>query len=207
MNLADLLLKKEEIRITTDDDLVTRPGFYVPIHPKLLDPQINLDPERARKVFPVAAKEWHEDLTEYIKKIKDKKTKEWIKEVFLGEKLVIKKEYDSHVVYPLHWRDDILHANNGFTRSLCISRNAGGTLYFLKEDGEQYIGPGWVDFTPEKFLEYSAEHKKIEGLDGVRAYVYSEHNIDYIMGAIFLRNWAILYLNEALKQADAQKPF
>ena len=31
-------------------------------------------------------------------------------------------------------------------------------------------------------------------------HVYAQHNIDHYPGALFLRNWAILYMNEVFKQ-------
>ena len=35
--------------------------------------------------------------------------------------------------------------------------------------------------------------------EGVRVYTYNQHNIDNYPGALFLRNWVILYLSEAMK--------
>ena len=33
-----------------------------------------------------------------------------------------------------------------------------------------------------------------------RLYVYAQHNVDSYPGALFLRNWAILYMNEVFKE-------
>ncbi len=46
--------------------------------------------------------------------------------------------------------------------------------------------------SPKKLREYQKKNGRI--------YVYHQHNVDYYPSALFLRNWAIAYLNEAMKQ-------
>ena len=61
----------------------------------------------------------------------------------------------------------------------------------------------YVKFSKDKALEFGIKNNFInlgDGLEGAQVYVYSQHNVDNYPGALFLRNWAILYLNEAMKQ-------
>lgn len=197
------MIKKEEIPILYDR------CFQAPIHPRLLDSDVNIDENIARKVFPKAAKKWYDELTEYSETVVDENTRNWIKEVFLKRKPKIKKEYDYQVLDTLYWKDDVFINENGFADSLSISRNAGGTLYFDENDFNcRAFAPfdasaGHIRFSKDKCLEFGIENKDIRlgsVLEGVKVNVYSMHNVDYYPGALFLRNWAILYLNEAMKQ-------
>lgn len=203
MEIEKLMLKKEEIPI------LYKNCFQVPIHPRLLDSHVEIDESIARKVFPRAAKEWYEELAEYSKILEEKNTKRWIDEVFLKKKPKIKKEYGYQMVDTLYWRDDIFTNDNGFAHSLSISRNAGGTLYFNRNDFNcEAFAPfdasyGYIRFSRDKCQEFGIKYKdKMFGnnLEGAKVNVYGTHNVDYYPGALFLRNWAILYLNEAMKQ-------
>ena len=192
MKLEQLLLKKEELPILNDT------FFTIPIHPKLLSNHIKIDPKIANKVFSAAVKEWHNDLKDYAKTLENKETKDWIKRVFLKKKPQIEEAYGNQTVQLLGWEDGVLTLENGFASSLCISRNSGGTLYLGGSSGPLVlITDETCKFSPEKFLEFGSP---IEGLDGAEARVYHQHNVDHYPGALFLRNWAILYLNEAMKQ-------
>lgn len=197
------MIKKEEIPILYDH------CFQAPIHPRLLDTNAKIDKDTARKVFPKAAKWWYGELTEYSETVEDKNTRSWIKEVFLKRKPKIKKEYGYQVLDTLDWKDQVFINENGFADSLSISRNAGGTLYFDKNDFNcKAFAPfdasaGYIRFSKDKCLEFGIENKDIRlgsVLEGVKVNVYSTHNVDYYPGALFLRNWVILYLNEAMKQ-------
>ncbi len=203
MNLEDLMLKKEEIPILHDC------CFQVPIHPKLLDSEIKLDQNLARTTFPKAAEEWYNDLVEYSKKLEDDENKKWISEVFLKKRPKIIKKYASQELDTLGWQDQFFTLENGFAYSLSISRDAGGSLYFHEDDTlcEVFVpfnaSTGYIRFPKEKALEYSKDDLIIKlgsGSEGVEVYIYASHNIDYYPGALFLRNWTILYLNEAMKQ-------
>jgi hypothetical protein len=203
MQIKKLMIKKEEIPILYDR------CFQAPIHPRLLDSDVKVDENIARKVFPRAAKEWHAELTEYSKILEEENIKRWIEEVFLKRKPKIKKEYDYQVVDTLYWKDDVFTNENGFAYSLMISRNSGGTLYFDKNNFNcKTFAPfdasaGYIRFSKEKCLEFGIENKDIRlgsGVEGVKVNVYDLHNVDYYPGALFLRNWVLLYLNEAMKQ-------
>lgn len=203
MLLEDLMIKKEEIPILHEN------CFQVPIHPRLLNPNIKIDENHARAVFPKAAKEWYNELTEYSKTLGNKSTKEWIEEVFLKKKPKIKKEYDQQIIYSLDWKDEVSTNERGFARFLMINRNNGGSLYFNQSDtlGSRAFLPfnnsaGYIRFSKNKCLEFDIENKAVTIGDeeGVMVYVYNMHNVDHYPGALFLRNWAILYLNEAMKQ-------
>ncbi|MBI2581534.1 hypothetical protein HYV87_00200, partial [Candidatus Woesearchaeota archaeon] len=73
-----------------------------------------------------------------------------------------------------------------------------------------YICPSTVNFTPEKFQAYAdPNQQQFQGVAGVRGHLYAHHNIDHYPGALFLRDWTILYLNAALKelhQREQQPP-
>ena len=199
MELDKLLLRKEELPINET-------WFYVPIHPRLLDPTISLNPELAREVFPQVAQEWYEDLSEYAESVEDPQTRDWIKQAFLERRPKIKSEYGRNVLDTIYWEDDITPDDNGFVRGLSISRNFGGSLYFNKGDMscERFIfyegNERIARFSKGKFKEFGAEgiHQDPEDR-GVMMHVYAQHNVDHYPGALFLRNWAIAYENEALK--------
>ena len=195
-----LLLKKEELPILHGT------SFYVPIHPDLLKEDIRLDPQIANRVFPQAAHEYHQDLTAYIETMEDGQDKKWYKEVFLKDPTVQKDKLGRQSILGGMWEDLVFTTETGFAHALSINRNAGGTLFFNGEDRQctrSYVFPPIVNFTPEKFAAYAVE--KLSGTRGVTANAYAHHNIDNYPGALFLRNWAILYLNAALKELHQRK--
>ena len=195
MDLEQLLLQKEELPILRET------SFIVPIHPVLLRPDIKLNPSLAHQVFPQAAAEWYADLAAYTEGLADGQTKNWYKEVFQREKPIVAKEHRRQTLRGA-WQDDIVKTETGFAYGLSISRDGGGSLYFNKEDQccLRGIFPKLVNFTPEKFKAYAVPNEPFPvDLLGAIAYAYGHHNIDYYPGALFLRNWAILYLNAAMK--------
>lgn len=197
MELEEILLKKEEIEI------FEKKGFYVPIHPRLLDESVSIDPALGKKVFPQAASEWYQDLRKAVVRIQDVKERKWIREIFLKEEPLIEVSYPNtpdaeQRLASVQWTDHVIKGNNGFATSLEISRDFGGTLYLSPEP--VFIGTHFVKFSPKKFAEYSYGPLTRETTDSCYAHVYLQHNVDHYPGALFLRNWAVLYLNEALKQ-------
>jgi len=198
MELEKLLLKKEELPIFGETN------FYIPIHPKLLDANININEDIASKVFPQAAEEWYNELKEYAANIEDNQTKEWIDEVFLKSRPKIEQIRGRQCMEG--WEDKHIARENGFVEVFEIERNFGGSLYFNQsEDSTHFVnlkGNMYIKFPKEKVIEFGYnEIKKISNeLEGVDMYVYKQHNIDNYPGALFLRNWAILYMNEAMKQ-------
>ena len=219
--LEDLLLTKEEIPIFPYMScVVPMCVFNVPIHHSLLSVDVKIDPELANKLFPEAAREWYKDFQAYLTALEkseseeDKEEKEklkWYKEVFLplGETVSIDLGRQCLGEIKL-WQDLVAVTENGFARVLSINRNAGGSLIFNPEAGPEYIGSRFVKFSEEKFKAYNVRHytdssgRKIEmpelPVPGSISYVYELHNVDHYPGALFLRDWAILYLNVALKE-------
>jgi len=185
MNLKEILIKKQEIPISKSA------GFKMPIHPELLKRE--LDPNLAQQVFPLVKEEWHKDLQDYIDNNDlDNRTKEWYESAFLRE-------------FPPFWIPEVLTNETGFAKSLSISRNGGGTLYFNNNDGscENFMslnsdGGFYIKFKKEKLKEF-ASAVRVDNSDAGTILSYASHNIDYYPGALFLRNWAIAYENEALK--------
>jgi hypothetical protein len=197
MELEAILLKKEEIEI------FEKTGFYVPIHPSLLDKSAKIDPALAKKVFPQAASEWYQDLKQAVEGIQDAQESKWIRETFLKEEPRIEVAYPNtpyaeQRLASVQWKDNMITDENGFARSLEINRNYGGTLYL--SPNPMYISTPFIRFSREKFSEYSYGAPTSVATDHGHAHVYLQHNVDHFPGALFLRNWAIIYLNGALKQ-------
>ncbi len=68
---------------------------------------------------------------------------------------------------------------------------------------ECYLVPNsrLIRFSADKIKEFTMNPEKYAEIKrGAKAYIYAKHNIDHLPGAIFLRNWSLLYVNEALKQ-------
>ena len=208
MDIDELLLTKEEVPIISDT------LFTVPIHPLLLvtrlDPRLTrLDPRLANRVFPQAAEEWYSDLKKY-------RESEDLEEQ-------IGKWYDGVFLDPIRgnwafsdgiWGSEVSTDENGFACGLSISRNSGGTIYFNKgstfERHEEFVsltkgGSDYIRFSPEKAIEFGFKNMDLENDRGMIVHVYNSHNIDSYPGALFLRNWGILYINEALKSVFDKK--
>jgi hypothetical protein len=194
MNLDSLLLKKEELPIS---EVL---NFHVPIHPSLLNPDFYFDPRLANRLFEQALLEWYTDITAKLTAGKPFRG-EWIKN-HLKYKPKIKVNAGRQIIEELFWEDDVGIGENGFARAFTISRNHGGTLYFNKEEYDceypLFSESKVIRFSQEKINSYSFNKYP----KNPRTYVYSKHNIDDFPGALFLRNWAIIYLNEALKQVN-----
>lgn len=192
MNIEQLVLTKEEIPILHGR------CFELPIHPALLREKLN--PLLAHHVFPQAAKEWYDDFSEAVKRETDPQNKRWYEEVFLVHPEITIENGHQVLISLLHgvWRDMVLTEENGFASSLSINRDVGGTIGYQRDISvHNYICPPYVNFTPEKLRAYAAQPPS-EGLRGVRAHSYNLHNVDHLPGALFLRNWGLLYLNAAM---------
>ncbi len=183
MELEELFLKKEELPILYET------SFYIPLHPSLLNEGIVIDGSIANRIFPQVAKEWYEELRNYP--FSDKGKERWVKEVFLREKPKVFQEgpFQRFGV----WEDKILLAKNGLVKNFSINRNVGGGIYFNKEDSNCVsFGNLYIKFTENKLKEFQFDKNKV--------YVYAQENVDSFPGALFLRNWAIMYMNEAFKE-------
>ncbi len=197
MNVEDLLLTKEEIPVLYKPNF-NRPYFEIPIHPALVREDVQIDSGIAQRMFPAAAAEYLPELAAYSAALLDgDQDKKWFSEVFLKPGLeVISK--DGRQTFQ-QWVDLTLVDANGFASAFSINRNAGGTLQYNPDERPQYISPPRVNFSKEKFAAYRVG-ETFERVPGVRALVYGHHNIDFYPGALFLRNWALLTLNESIKQ-------
>lgn len=195
MKIEELLLKKEELPILHET------CFFIPIHPRLFDPSVRIDERVANSVFPEVAREWYKELSAYAETLNDEQTKNWIKDVFLKKKPKIKREYGRQVLDGIYWEDQVRLDPNGFAHSLSISRNSGGTLYFNPTDhsigGAVRLSTGseYIRFSEEKLREFAREMHKWDDGEFAILNTYNQHNVDYYPGALFLRNWAIAYMN------------
>ena len=153
MKLEKLFLTKEELPILHET------CFQIPIHPKLLDENISINPEIARDIFPQVAEEWSKELSRK---------------------------------FPEGWENLYQTNENGLVTGFNISRNYGGSLYFNEEDSScRAFGKVYIKLSDEKRNKFEFEKNKI--------YTYASHNIDHYPGALFLRNWAIKYMNGVFK--------
>jgi len=85
-----------------------------------------------------------------------------------------------------------------FVNNFSISRNAGGSLYFWEDDinCEGIIPNSYIRFSKDKAKEFACKDIKDYNL----AFIYAQHNVDSFPGALFLRNWAIEYMNQVFKE-------
>ena len=194
MELEKLFLTKQELPILHET------CFHIPIHPKLLDDNISINSNIAKDIFPQVAEEWYEDLKKYFELEKgnfEHWKREQIENVYLKEKPKITKEFNRQLLRG-YWEDNVWTRENGFVSGFSINRNAGGSLYFHKDDinCETAIPGYYIKFSKEKAKEFETEKFGNHS----RAFVYASHNIDHFPGALFLRNWAIKYMNEVFKE-------
>lgn len=93
----------------------------------------------------------------------------------------------------------IKFGDNGLVTGFQISRDFGGNIYFDEEDSscKNGIPNRYILFSEEKAKEF--EYKKLGGKISI-AYNYANGNINDYPGALFLRNWAIKYMNEVFKE-------
>ncbi len=197
MRLEELKLTKEEIPILYDR------FFLVPIHPRLLSSDIQLDPQLACKSFEQAAQEWYRDLSQLVTREEiDAATRQRYKELFIPEPPEIIMRYGRQCLKIIDWtgwENDHILQDNGFMRALSISRDFGGSLYFTESDSGctavTFGNDMYIRFSREKALAYAKQFRE----EFIKVSVYSHHNIDEYPGALFLRNWAITYLNSALE--------
>ena len=197
MDINDLFLRKAELPI------INNTCFEVPIHPRLLDPNFTIDPRIANEVFPQVAVEWYDDLQRDVVHLENPEVREWIKRVFLKRKPKVRFAYGEQTLDTLSWRDDVSTAPNGFANGLSISRNAGGTLHYDPQMRAHIrLGkPGYyIRFSDEKAREFRIAERAHDSSTIVTLPIYSQHNIDHYPGALFLRNWAIAYMNEVFRR-------
>src|SRR3989338_6015187 len=196
MKLEEVLLRKEELPIVGEN------RFQVPVHPSLLKEDVVFDVRIASALFSTAAHEWYSDLREYVQTLPEntpdeRLRKNWITESYLDKPVEIIRENGRQRLR--FWEDLVGCDDRGFVTCFDISRNAGGSLYLGNDfEREQFAFAKLVKFNDDKKKRYSIDKM------GMKMNMYSMHNVDYYQGALFLRNWAILYLNEALREVERQ---
>jgi hypothetical protein len=192
MKLEELLLKKEEIPILPGEGRYYRGGrFVLPIYPKLLSKDVAIDPELANKVFKRAAEDWLADM---------KKEGQIKKSV----KISIRKKHGLQIVHPFNFEAEVTTIYNGFVKGIAI--NSYQNLLFIEPNSPLAVIPeeGTVKFSTEKFEAYccgcKSRHYANNRADWYDMYLFRLHNPGHYPELLFLRNWGILYVNEALKQ-------
>jgi hypothetical protein len=178
MDIEQLCLKREELPILGN---VHKIFFQIPIHPKLLNNSINIDMTIAQRIFPQVIKEGYKHL---IKDVNfNNEEREWTSTLFLERDLIDIK------------RSKVFFMNNGFVNKFSIDNDKGGTLYFNNQKlNYKSYALTFIKFSEEKYKEFSIE----DDVDSL--FVYSHENINTYPKALFLRNWAIEYMNEVFRQ-------
>jgi hypothetical protein len=90
---------------------------------------------------------------------------------------------------------EFLFMVNGLVQSFSLDNKGGGTLYFAgdKLNCKSYALT-YINFSEEKCKEFSTDKK------GAEIFVYSHKDINESYKALFLRDWAIKYMNEVFRQ-------
>jgi len=201
--LENILIEKNEIPIKYNT------CFHVPIHPILIEPEIRLDPVLAPRIFPQVVVEWYDEMTTLAELERDQETKKRYQSTFLKQRPVIDNE--KLVNFTVQWKPNVKTTKEGFAKLLSLGGNSG-LLYFYPQYSNvsqgcvEDVNPNKIRFTPEKFCEYSLPDLfQGDGVPGRDLYVYQQHNIEDLPTALFFRNWAIMYLNEALKSIEPEQ--
>ena len=196
MGIDSCILSKEEVKI------IESGNFYIPIHPKLIDPNVSINPDLARNVFEKSAYEWYEDLIRHYDLVSDKTEKNFIKREFLDLFSGVSNKDGELCLLNGVWKNIFGLSDNGFADTLSISRNSRGSLYFNKIDSCEYFIPlngmenRYFKIGKEKALEFC--YDKFIDSPG-KIYTYNKHNVENFPSALFLRNWALNYVNAALE--------
>ena len=190
MELADALLRREELPLGGRCGRPDSVGCEVPIHPRIiseLPDATRLDCRIADAALEEARGWCAEDIGAWRDKSGyAKKPKAGI-EASLGGLLRLARAYPSAAICNLELSGDCHLYDN-------ISSAGGRT-----ESGA--IHSSRVLFTKEKFLEYSEDGEVADWGDGeymCHAHLWLQHNVDTPEQALVLRNWAITYNNALL---------
>lgn len=173
-----LLLRREEITILVGN------GFHLPIHPKLLDPSINLDEDLAFRVLEQSAEDWFADIQNIIGE-QDTETRDWWKEKYFGEpRRILRIPGKISLESDIFPEISFMANENGFVRVLGLLRNQG-CLYFNHEE-PKYIGFGRMSRIPNEKLRFYALpfNKKylIKALSHPKAhFAHLKNSIDFIL--------------------------
>lgn len=189
MRLKELFLTKEEVPV--DDRAVV---VHIPIHPKLVDPNKNIDRDIALKVLPRVAADFRGDIKRYLE-LPD--AHEWIRRAYTKPPRLIRMGLnyvlDGVAVFDYHCNP------NGLVNTFSI--DDGSTIYFSTEEsyGGEYLDSPKARgsrLSPRKVSEFSVKRTP----SGHLLYFYNQHNIETYPQALILRNWAIHYMNRVFKE-------
>lgn len=194
MDIEEILLRREELPIGGSVEF-SCPACNVPIHPSLSDMPNHLrtDQKLAYSVMNEAVDWYKEDMKRYadltgkdrsiLKKMPSKRGV-WFDGSKLGSYDVGIDHTDSMVLSLRLDSDTLIQTNE---KMLNMSMTSYGVKF------------GW-----EKFREYSLNGKvaEIRGHFYCDAFQWLQKKVYTIPQAIFLRDWAILYENELLKEMD-----
>jgi hypothetical protein len=225
LNLDAILLTIEEVKIPASGHSIV--PVIVPIHPRLIeDKTLKFDTELpyAEHIFVEAVKSWRAELEEHYeqKKYEDDSEKS-LCEMFLDGELEIIKQKASHgicgfrasgyEVMPGDLDNGYILDERGFARCFMIEEGHGSIGFDAECHLLTHFPPGVIDFSIEKRKEYTPTFLKKSYLDLIEkhpadvmssGYAYTPHNVFNVPHAMFLRQWAVAYHNECLKQIIAK---
>lgn len=189
LNLEDLLLDKNEIRIIRTGSFMDG-AVALPVHRILLSKHIELDPHLPYKVFEESCRKVSKDLEEEIKVSIDEKDKKFLSS-FIGEPKFGQEMGRPAMVKPY-----------GVWPHSYPIRGGNGLAQTLQMTGHTSLGISYpIEFMPAFDANFSEEKFKVYG-EVVR---YTPANTDSLIHGIFLRRWGIEYINAALKSAFEQR--
>ncbi|MBS3152027.1 hypothetical protein J4230_01315 [Candidatus Woesearchaeota archaeon] len=151
---------------------------------------LRFDLDIAYSVFENAAAEWYDYLRKYVGVLGEAEERSYIERVFMSRKLSV--FYDNGFLTvdpPGFWKVKVKNLENGFPSFLSIDNYVGESLYFDNENNASVVVPKLI-----LFREYRHPQRNNH------IYAYQQDNIEDYPSTLFLRNWAILCVNECLKQ-------
>jgi len=220
LDLDAILLTVEEVKIPASGHSIV--PVIVPIHPRLIeDKALKFDPELPYNtdIFEAAVKSWRAELEEHYKQKKyEDDCEKSLCEMFLDGELEITKQKASHgicgfrangyEVMPGDLENGYIFDERGFARCFMIAEGHGSIGFDAECHLLTHFPPGVIDFSKEKYEEYTPTFLKKGGKRDPResagGYAYTPHNVFNVPHAMFLRQWAIAYHNECLKQIIAK---
>ena len=192
-------LTKDEIRIFGPSNT----GFYVPIHPTLLERSRSFDRTLANRVFPQAAGEWYEDLQVLLANTPalEPDLREFCNELLrYGKPRVLAVDGRQELEH-IGWEDRVRMDRRGFATTFALSPSTN-SLYFNEEDRNCKVA---LSLTGGSETRFNLSREKVKSLaceehgDFAIVATYAKHNVDTFPGALFLRNWAMAYVNAAME--------
>jgi len=208
MELADLLLRREEVRIGIPFGPKVKEfencWFVVPIHHSLRDglpDDLKHDGGLALGALNGAIDWYQEDFKRYYDGLAGEK-KKWVERVFMNDLPEKRDVWKCGMEMCRGWMIDV-----AMSQRFLYSFGLNTECNIYAETEPVMLSSVELNFSREKFAEYSIDGDVYCG-DGLvpfyscDMYAWHQHNVDTVPEAIMLRDWAILYENVLLRRMD-----